>query len=165
MLISSQGKGYPDNVSKAWARYLSLGRYPCGSNPMVFGLMDFDPDGLAILSTYKHGSVSAAWQNACLVSPEMKWLGIKSEVIQSLHQDKDDGWLRLTARDRKMATGLLEKAVFQEEVESAWRRQLQVMLMLNIKTEIQVLGDCSSLESFLEKELSFHGVCFTSTDV
>jgi meiotic recombination protein SPO11 len=84
----------------------------------------------------------------------MEWLGVKSGVIQSLHLDKSDAWLRLTARDRRKATGMLGKAVFQENTESSWRRELQVMLMLNIKAEIQILGDCSSLEAFLEKELS-----------
>ena len=119
----------------------------------MFALVDFDPDGLAILSTYKHGSDTLVHENHDLVAPKMRWLGVTSTVVQSLHADLSHEWLRLTVRDRRMATLMLQRSVFQEGVEFVWRRELQVMLMLNIKAEIQILGPISKLERFLASEL------------
>jgi meiotic recombination protein SPO11 len=119
----------------------------------VFALMDFDPDGLAIMSTYKHGSVSLAHENDTLVAPRIEWLGITSDVIRDIHGNKSQGWLRLTTRDRKKALKMLENPVCQHEIEAFWRRELQVMLMLNIKAETQILGECSNLEDYLSSKL------------
>ena len=115
--------------------------------------MDFDPDGLAIMSTYKHGSVSLAHENDTLVAPRIEWLGITSAVIRDIHRDNSQAWLRLTPRDRRKALKMLEKPICQEEIEVSWRRELQAMLMLNIKAEIQILGECSNLEVYLSSEL------------
>lgn len=122
----------------------------------VFALMDFDPDGLAIMSTYKHGSVSLAHENDTLVAQRIEWLGITSDVIRDIHRDKSQAWLRLTLRDRRKALKMLEKPTCYEEVEASWRRELQVMLMLNIKAEIQILGEYSNLEDYLSFELQSH---------
>ena len=118
--------------------------------------MDYDPDGLAIMSTYKHGSVSLAHENDTLVAQRIEWLGITSDVIRDIHRDKSQAWLRLTPRNRSKAVKMLEKPVCQEEVEASWRRELQVMLMLNIKAEIQILGECSNMENYLSSELQSH---------
>jgi meiotic recombination protein SPO11 len=122
----------------------------------VFALMDFDPDGLAIMSTYKHGSVSLAHENDTLVAPRIEWLGITSDVIREIHGNKSQTWLRLTTRDRKKALKMLENAVCQQEIEAFWRRELQVMLMLNIKAETQILGEYSNLEDYLSSKLRNH---------
>ncbi len=65
-------------------------------------------------------------------------------------------WIRLTPRDRSMALKLLGKPICQEEVETSWREELQVMLVLNIKAEIQILGGSSNLEDYLSSELQRH---------
>jgi meiotic recombination protein SPO11 len=122
----------------------------------IFALMDFDPDGIAILSTYKHGSISLAHENNSLVAPSMEWLGIKSDVVREIHVDKSQEWLLMTLYDRRKAMRMLENPVFQEAVEASWRRELQVMLMLNIKAEIQILGKCSDLESYVSSGLQSH---------
>ena len=118
--------------------------------------MDFDPDGLAIMSTYKHGSVSLAHENDTLIAPGIEWLGITSNVIRDIQQGKSKAWLRLSPRDRRKTLKMLENPVCQEEVEASWRRELQVMLMLNIKAEIQILGEYSNLEGYLSSELQRH---------
>ena len=55
--IMVTAKGYPDVATRAMLRFLST---PSPSNgfasPPLHALVDFDPDGIAILSTYKHGS-------------------------------------------------------------------------------------------------------------
>jgi meiotic recombination protein SPO11 len=101
--------------------------------------VDYDPDGMDILSTYKHGSTALAHEKADLALPCIQWLGLDSTNIgqgEDLHQNQ--GLLRLSARDRRKAARMLEREVFMKE-EPEWRRELQVMLMLNVKAEIQLL--------------------------
>jgi meiotic recombination protein SPO11 len=125
-------------------------------NATIFALTDFDPDGMAILSTYKHGSISLAHENQNLVIPKMIWIGVNSGIFHGLQREKSQSCLKLTRHDRRKAILMLEKAAFQEEIEPSWRRELQVMLMLNVKAEIQILGGTSSLEDYISNELNSH---------
>jgi meiotic recombination protein SPO11 len=123
-------------------------------------LVDFDPDGLGILSTYKHGSQALAHENKNLVSPHLRWIGIRSSDIISTNNSTrakdahEQGFLRLSQRDRKHAMNMLEQNKFQDDCEAEWRRELQVMLMLNIKAEIQILNNGGSLADFLDMKLA-----------
>lgn len=160
-LKKPQGKGYPDIQTRAFVRLLStherfMDWQPHSSYLKTFALMDFDPDGVAILSTYKHGSISLAHENDSLVAPGIEWLGIKSDVIKDIHIDKSQEWLRMSLHDRRKAMRMLEKLVCQEEIKTSWRRELQVILILNVKAEIQILGESSNLEAYLSSELQSH---------
>lgn len=60
----------------------------------------------------------------------------------------------MTPRDRRIAGKMLEKEMFEEAgCESEWRRELQVMLMLNVKAEIQILGNGERLAEWLDGKL------------
>ena len=49
---------------------------------------------------------------------------------------------------------MLEKDISGEEGrEKEWRRELQVMLMLNVKAEIQILSSGEGLERWLDGKL------------
>lgn len=63
--------------------------------------------------------------------------------------------LKLTARDRRIATRMLAKEdVFGEEgIEPEWRHEVQTMLMLNVKAEIQILGNGEALGNWLDGRL------------
>lgn len=103
-----------------------------------------DPDGLAIMSTYKHGSLKLSHENAGLNVPSIQWLGVQSQdVLAGNEQDEHSGLLRLSARDRKRAADMLENSEVLQEggIEKVWRRELQVMLMLNVKAEMEILAD------------------------
>ena len=138
----------------------------------MYSLMDFDPDGVAIMSTYKYGSISLCHENASLRVPDLGWLGIKSADIfshlfsmfqepmirepnEQMDPDRNtdvQGFLQLTQRDRRKACRMLQR----EEVrkESEWVRELQLMLMLNTKVEIQFLSSRpGGLERWLEQRL------------
>jgi meiotic recombination protein SPO11 len=107
----------------------------------VLALVDYDPDGLAILSTYKHGSVSLSHEKAHLTLPSIQWLGLNSLSL-GLHHDlhQSQGLLSLSSRDRHKAINMLTREPFDEGgTEPEWRREIQVMLYLNIKAEIQIL--------------------------
>jgi meiotic recombination protein SPO11 len=133
------GKGYPDMATRLLLRSIAI---PSSRNnfkaPPVFGLFDSDPDGLDILSTYKHGSTVLAHEKADLELPCLQWLGLSSEALggaSDLHESQ--GQLKLSDRDRKKAIRMLERETFKLELE--WRREVQMMLMLNVKAEIQIL--------------------------
>lgn len=120
--------------------------------------MDFDPDGLAILSTYKHGSFALAHENGNLRVPSISWLGMQSKHIMQLAMGDDvhgsQGLLVMSVRDRGKARKMLRHEVFAEEVESEWRRELQTMLMLNVKAELQLLDAVpEGMKRMLETEL------------
>lgn len=70
------------------------------------------------------------------------------------HRNADKiGLMPLTKRDRRIAIKMLERDVVDEEME--WRRELQAMLMLNLKAEIQILSSgVGGLEAWLDRKLS-----------
>ncbi|PPJ51901.1 hypothetical protein CBER1_08792 [Cercospora berteroae] len=154
------GKGYPDLSTRALLRFLST---PSSKNsfssPPVFGLADFDPDGIGILSVYRHGSKALAHENENLVVPQLQWLGLRSEHLRIGDSDPHttQGLLTLTKRDRAKAVKMLEQTGTEGDEDSALqRRELQTMLMLNVKAELQVLdavpnGMTDLLESTLRR--------------
>lgn len=111
------------------------------ASPPVYGLMDYDPDGMAILSTYKRGSSKFSHENESLTVPGMQWLGLRSKHIiddDTTHQSQ--GLMPLTRRDRHKARKMLEQDWADGDGDDVgWRHELQVMLMLNLKAELQVL--------------------------
>jgi meiotic recombination protein SPO11 len=118
--------------------------------------MDFDPDGIGILSTYKHGSRRLSHENGHLNVPGIQWLGIKSDDFRSNREGDDAGsgaemgLLRLSVRDRKRAINMLDKDGWDME----WRREMQVMLMLNVKAEMEILNRREGgMETWLEGKL------------
>ena len=107
------------------------------------------------MSTYKHGSFKLSHENAHLNVSSIQWLGIRSRDILDRSSNREDNnsnfgvnrvdptaLLKLTARDRKKASRMLENSVVFEEngAEEEWRRELQVMLMLNVKAEMEILA-------------------------
>lgn len=137
----------------------------------MFALVDFDPDGIAIMSTYKHGSYRLAHENVtskdapALNLPQLRWLGVQSHQISRTPVTESDtdndtiadvqGLMRLTTRDRMKALKMLEWDLCAEDgLEQAWRRELQTMLMLNVKAEMQILDELpGGLTSWLSTEL------------
>ena len=110
-------------------------------------LADFDPHGIAIMSTYKYGSSTLSHENDHLNIPSIRWLGIKSSDIEtnilSCSDNNDQGLLRMSTNDRrKVAKMLQNNAAFAEdrdEGEGEWRRELQIMIMLGVKAEMEIL--------------------------
>lgn len=139
---TEQAKGYPDVATRLLLCSLSpRANDETSKRPPIYALVDYDPDGIEILTTYKHGSAALSHDKAELAVPGLQWLGLRSEVFgqqDNLHQSQ--GLLRLTARDRRKARHMLTRDIFAEQCEdSAWRRELQVMLYLNVKAEIQLV--------------------------
>jgi meiotic recombination protein SPO11 len=128
----------------------------------IYCLADFDPDGLSIFHTYKYGSKLLAHEPDSTV-PNIRWIGLASDVVHQPGVVSEQGLLELTARDRQRAKHMLEwnPEVGSAEVSSshasissaittadfvnqsastaAFRRELQVMLVLGYKAEIELL--------------------------
>ena len=103
------------------------------------------------MSTYKHGSQSLSHEQDLAV-PAIKWLGVRScDFFGSDRTDDARGSLRLSARDRRIALRMLER---DEEGDDECKRELQVMLMLNVKAEIQILGNGEKLGKWLDARLT-----------
>ncbi|KKZ68917.1 hypothetical protein EMCG_00088 [[Emmonsia] crescens] len=163
------GKGYPDLCTRAFLKLFDPTQSPPSTSealpspkPPIYMLVDSDPDGMAIMSTYKYGSRAQAHENINLTAHSIQWLGLQaSEVVSSrldMHRqdDDDDVLIPLTLRDRKKAQDMLARSpVFAEDgPEPAWRGELQHMLMSNVKAEIEVLYEREGgIERWLDRKL------------
>ncbi|KAH7318275.1 Spo11/DNA topoisomerase VI subunit A [Stachybotrys elegans] len=68
-----------------------------------------------------------------------------------------DPFLHLTGRDRKLAVSTLQRlddVVPEDDEATHIRRELQVMLMMGVKVEIQWLDDSGNLSDWLDKTIS-----------
>lgn len=124
----------------------------------IFGLFDWDPDGIRILKCYLYGSKALAQEHECNI-PEMRWIGLRAEDLTSI-QHAGDVSARLTKRDRMAAISMLASQELKDEGGNVLPGlhepvgQLRQMLMLNRKAEIQSLDDThSSLEDWLIEKL------------
>ncbi|RAL62863.1 hypothetical protein DID88_004704 [Monilinia fructigena] len=77
-------KGYPDTQSRQFLHYLEK-HFPLIS---IYALVDFDPDGIGIMSTYKHGSAALAHENEDLSVPSICWLGLRSTDMMQGGEEK-----------------------------------------------------------------------------
>ncbi|TGJ80516.1 hypothetical protein E0Z10_g8244 [Xylaria hypoxylon] len=182
-------KGYPDLSTRQFLHKLHT------SFPILpmYGLVDFDPDGVKIMLTYKNGSRSLQHeQNATL--NRLLWIGPRSndilgdhlrgfpsanidETCVLNHTPSDqflssqssaplcpirefspvDVMLPLKAADRKLAVRLLSATIGKGDqcIESQdVVRELQVMLMLNTKAEIQAVDEAGDLTAWQGKAAS-----------
>ena len=140
VLTSHQGKGYPDLNTRRFIRQASDYFVTQGHLSLpIFCLTDCDPDGLAILRTYKYGSIALAHENADTVLPSLTSVGVTSSILSEKCLD-DGALMAMTARDRAKARKMLEDEVFEEDgSEPAWRIELHRIIMWNVKAEIQIL--------------------------
>ncbi|KAF4257134.1 hypothetical protein CNMCM8812_006886 [Aspergillus fumigatus] len=154
------GKGYPDLSTRAFVRRLldETRHLPAEESPRFYALVDSDPDGMAIMSTYKYGSMAHAHDNEKLNVSKLCWLGLRtSDVIGGADSFGDEAFIRLSLRDRKKAVAMLSNnPVWAEDgPEQEWRAELQQMLMLNLKAEIEILYNRQEgLEGWINKKMT-----------
>ncbi|KAL4801573.1 Spo11/DNA topoisomerase VI subunit A [Aspergillus unguis] len=153
------GKGYPDLATRAFIRKIlaSIPAYRAHRPPAFYVLVDGDPDGMAIMSTYKYGSMAHTRENEGLNLPCSRWLGLRtSEMLADLGSAGDEAIMPLTKRDRKKIVSMLMKSPVWavDGPETEWRMELQRMLMVNVKVEIEILYDREGgLEGWIDREM------------
>lgn len=153
----SQGKGYPDLSTRAFLRKL----YEVASTRQIhlrfYALTDGDPHGMAIMSTYKYGSVAHLHENAQLSLPRLQWLGLRvSDIVAIPDEFGDKALCPLTKHDRNKILSMLQNSPVwaSDGPEPQWRVELQRMLMLNFKAEIEVLYEhIGGLEGWIDRRM------------
>ncbi|TVU42861.1 hypothetical protein EJB05_09284, partial [Eragrostis curvula] len=120
-------KGYPDIATRFILHRLSQ-TFP---NMPIFALVDLNPAGLAILCTYKYGSISMgleSYRYACNV----KWLGLRGDDLQLI---PESALQELKPRDLQIAKSLLSSKFLQEN----HRAELTRMVDTGKRAEIEAL--------------------------
>lgn len=109
------------------------------------------------MSTYKYGSAAHLHENARLSIPRLKWLGLRvSDTIAVPEEFGDKALLSLTSRDRKKITTMLRGSPVwaSDGPEPQWRGELQRMLVLNFKAEIEILYECvGGVEGWIDRRM------------
>ncbi|OQD88285.1 hypothetical protein PENANT_c004G10576 [Penicillium antarcticum] len=145
LVIEKEGKGYPDLSTREFLHKLSNVASNQNRPPLRFyGLTDGDPHGMAILSTYKYGSAAHVHENARLILPRLQWLGVRvTDIIAVPDAPGYKALLSLTPQDRSKIVAMLRNSPVWASDGPAleWRVELQRMLMLNLKAEIEILYD------------------------
>jgi meiotic recombination protein SPO11 len=158
----------------------------------MYALVDFDPDGVKIMLTYKIGSQNLQHEEHVTLD-RLCWIGLKSddvlsrnhrgsppvdmsqEAVYPLTADQQfpssqpsssscdrnsslvKGTLPLKARDRKLAVRLLAAAAENDEQPAQdvdLIRELQLMLLINAKAEIQMVDEAGDLSEWLDDALT-----------
>ncbi|EGE05342.1 meiotic recombination protein spo11 [Trichophyton equinum CBS 127.97] len=156
------GKGYPDLSSREFLRLLSRHEV-CNSKmisspPPIFILVDSDPDGMAIMSTYKYGSMAQVHRNADLNMPSIQWVGLQASKMMSATNHTDmSSLVPMSQRDRKKAEAILKRnpSFAEDGPEPTWRKELQSLLVMNLKAELEILYELDGgMEGWLDRKMS-----------
>ncbi|KAL7945283.1 Spo11/DNA topoisomerase VI subunit A [Trichoderma barbatum] len=169
-------KGYPDMLT---CSFIQLIRFNCPQIP-IFVLADYDPDGLNILRYYR---LKSEVVSQYFTAPAIRWLGIKSQDLLEHESRLDTSTTplsdsqsseasssskasisstecrepisALSPRDRKLAVGMLEKLLDSRDDSETTElgRELQVLLMMGVKAEIQWLDEAGNLTEWLDSKL------------
>ncbi|KAI1751559.1 Spo11/DNA topoisomerase VI subunit A [Xylaria castorea] len=182
-------KGYPDLSTRQFLHKLHTA---CPALPM-YGLVDFDPDGIRIMLTYKNGSRSLQHEENATLS-QLLWIGLRSNDVLGYHQKRPqladtnqtcnssrtpspqfasfhsgaspcrtgdlspiEVMLPLKPVDRRLAMQILSMAVGKDHqvTESLdLIHELQVMLLLNTKAEIEAVDEAGDLTAWLDYTLT-----------
>ncbi|XP_027939534.1 meiotic recombination protein SPO11-1 [Vigna unguiculata] len=127
------GRGYPDIPTRRFLRLLVENlRLP------VYCLVDCDPYGFDILTTYRFGSMQMAYDTKHLRVPEINWLGAFPSDSERYFVPKQC-LLPLTAEDKRKVEAMLLRCYLQREVPQ-WRLELKLMLQKGVKFEIEALS-------------------------
>ncbi|KAJ7010580.1 meiotic recombination protein SPO11-2 [Populus alba x Populus x berolinensis] len=120
-------KGYPDIATRFLLHRMSR-TFP---ELPIMALVDWNPAGLAILCTFKFGSIGMgleAYRYACNV----KWLGLRGDDLQLI---PEESLVSLKPRDLQIAKSLMSSETLQEK----HREELALMVQSGKRAEIEAL--------------------------
>ncbi|EKX36265.1 meiosis-specific transesterase [Guillardia theta CCMP2712] len=143
------GCGYPDVQTRILLSRLSKSH----PNLPIYGIADWDPDGVEIILTYAFGSHSREHEREFLRCPTMRWLGLHSNDMKVFGVPKALR-LELSSRDRARISRMCERKVIKENPR--WRNELEEMLIQDSKYEIECLNAISQGGSNSLSNLSNH---------
>ncbi|XP_058199815.1 meiotic recombination protein SPO11-2 [Rhododendron vialii] len=120
-------KGYPDIATRFLLHRISR-TFP---DLPIFGLVDWNPAGLAILCTFKFGSIGMgleAYRYACNV----KWLGVRKDDLEHL---PEQSFIQLKPRDLQIAKSMASSEILPDN----YKEELAVMVESGKTAEIEAL--------------------------
>ncbi|BFI43336.1 meiotic recombination protein SPO11 [Marchantia polymorpha subsp. ruderalis] len=123
------GKGYPDLATRVILHRIHR-TFPTLS---IFALVDWNPSGLAILCTYKFGSIRMGLETPHHVC-DVKWLGLRHEDLQYI---SSEAMLDLKGRDKVLAKSLLVSKMLQNNEKL--KNELIQMIQNGKRVEIEAL--------------------------
>ncbi|KAH8975916.1 hypothetical protein BDL97_01G185400 [Sphagnum fallax] len=130
------GKGYPDVATRSFLRRLTDELHL-----PVYALMDGDPYGLDILSVYRFGSLTMAYDAEVLAVPEIFWLGVHLSDCLDFHIP-EECLLPLTERDKRKADALLSRS-YLKHLAPGWWTKLAEFRSQAVKLEIEAVSAAS----------------------
>lgn len=142
------------------SQYLSTDILKLSYSSPILALVDSDPHGLDILSTYRFGSSAMSFDRENLVVDRIEWMGVKGTEWDTMGVDRDE-LLLLSMQDRRKALSMLKREGLPEEWRYVGRLQvsrrlllttyfcldryeLEYMLHLGRKAEIQILSSVAA---------------------
>ncbi|KAJ7944969.1 meiotic recombination protein SPO11-2 [Quillaja saponaria] len=120
-------KGYPDLAT----RYLLQRISQAFPYLPILALVDWNPSGLAILCTFKFGSIGMgleAYRYACNV----KWLGLRGDDLHLLPEQSLVPW---KPKDLQIAKTLTSSEILQEN----YKEELALMIQIGKRADIEAL--------------------------
>ncbi|KAJ0684696.1 putative DNA topoisomerase (ATP-hydrolyzing) [Helianthus annuus] len=114
----------------------------------TYCLVDCDPYGFDILTTYRFGSMQMAYDAKIMKLPEIKWLGVLPSDAETFNVPQQC-LLPMTTEDKIKTEAILNRCYLQREVPQ-WRLELQLLLQSGVKFETEALS-VHSLD-FLSKQ-------------
>ncbi|KAF5730483.1 meiotic recombination protein SPO11-1 [Tripterygium wilfordii] len=131
------GRGYPDIPTRSTSiRFLRVLtdtlRLP------IYCLVDCDPYGFDILTTYRFGSMQLAYDAESLRIPEVRWLGPFPSDSEK-YCIPQHCLLPLTIEDKRKIEAMLSRCYLHREVPQ-WRLELELMFHRGVKYEIEALS-------------------------
>ncbi|EPS61073.1 hypothetical protein M569_13726 [Genlisea aurea] len=121
-------KGYPDMATRLLLHRMSR-EFP---GLAILGLVDWNPAGLAVLCTFKFGSITMgleAYRYACNV----KWLGIRKDDVENLIPE--EALIPLKPRDLQVAKSLASSEILPDN----YKEELGAMVESGCRAEIEAL--------------------------
>lgn len=100
--VLATAKGFPDIATR---KFLHLLRCALNGKAQFFGLVDWNPHGAWILSTYVNGCAASDMDAREFKLPDLTWIGLRSD---DLHMVPEDALQELTPRDAGMIRNALE---------------------------------------------------------
>ncbi|XP_031249563.1 meiotic recombination protein SPO11-2 isoform X2 [Pistacia vera] len=136
-------KGYPDIATRFFLHKMTRA-FP---DLPILALVDWNPAGLAILCTFKFGSIGMgleAYRYACNV----KWLGLRGDDLQLI---PEQSLAPLKPRDLQVARSLMSSKILQEN----YKEELTLMVQSGQRAEIEALyfHGYDYLEKYIEKKI------------
>nr|XP_019046038.1 hypothetical protein I302_04778 [Kwoniella bestiolae CBS 10118]OCF24968.1 hypothetical protein I302_04778 [Kwoniella bestiolae CBS 10118] len=135
------GKGFPDLATRQMLHLIAR-TYP---NAKIFALVDADPHGISILSTYTFGSRNTKFSEDHMglsLGDRIEWLGLRATDFKKLGIGYDD-LLPLAKVDISLAMKMIKDPTLPDE----WKRELSQILHLNRKAEIEIILESNNGDS------------------